>query len=155
MDSPFQNLGDLDTPLTVYEGINRSSGNICYGGCICSIKGALGTAEKKYPGTLKQAKKAAVVMGYYEGDVIHPGETVVLVGSCAGVGGRLEAKRIVRVKGCPVMVKDLMLFVLFRLGVRSPAFDLRNLMLLIYHSLVSGFLKATIPFRKRARLEKE
>jgi len=155
VDSPFQNLGDLDTPLTFYEGINRKSGNICYGGCICSIKGALGTAEKKYPGTLKKAKKAAVVMGYYEGDVIHPGETVVLVGTCAGVGGRLTAKRIVRVKGCPVMVKDLMLFVLFRLGVRSPAFDLRNLMLLIYHSLVSGFLKATIPFRKRARLEKE
>jgi hypothetical protein len=155
VDSPFQNLKVLDTPLTFYEGINKASGNVCYGGCICSIKGALGTAEKKYPGTLKKAKKAAVVMGYFEGDVIHPGETVVLVGSCAGVGGKFEAKRVIRMKGCPVKVKDLMLFLLFRLGVRSPAFDLRNLMLLIHHSLVSGFLKAAIPFRKRARFEKE
>jgi uncharacterized protein (DUF362 family) len=153
VDSPFQELSRLDTPLTFYEGINKESGNICYGGCICSIKGALGTAEKKYPGTLKAAKKAAVVMGFYDGDVIHPDEPVVLVGACAGVGGRLEAKTIIRMKGCPVKVKDLMLFLLFRIGVKSPAFDLRNLMLLIYHSVVSGWLKLTIPFRKKARFE--
>ncbi len=58
VDSPFQDLQQLDTPITFYEGTNRSSGNICDGGCICSIKGALGTAEKRSPGTLKQAKKS-------------------------------------------------------------------------------------------------
>jgi uncharacterized protein (DUF362 family) len=155
VESPFQDLSKLDTPLTFYEGINKGSGNICYGGCICSIKGALGTAEKKYPGTLKNAKKAAIVMGYYEGDVIHPDDVVALVGQCAGVGGRLEAKKIIRMKGCPVMVKDLMLFLLFKIGVKSPAFDLRNLFLLIYYSIVSGWLKLTIPLRKQACLDKE
>ena len=93
VDSPFQDLSKLDTPLAFYEGINKGSGNICDGGCICSIKGALGTAEKKYPGTLKNAKKAAIVMGYYKGDVIHPDDTVVMVGNCAGVSGWLEAKK--------------------------------------------------------------
>lgn len=154
-ESPFQDLSKLDTPLTFYEGINKDSGNICYGGCICSIKGALGTAEKKYPGTLKNAKHAAVVMGYYEGDVIHPDGIVALVGRCAGVSGRLEAKKIIRMQGCPVMVKDLMLFLLFKIGVKSPAFDIRNLFLLIYYSIVSGWMKLTIPLRKRACLERE
>ena len=155
VDSPFQDLSKLDTPLAFYEGINKGSGNICDGGCICSIKGALGTAEKKYPGTLKNAKKAAIVMGYYKGDIIHPDDTVVMVGNCAGVSGRLEAKKTIHIKGCPVKVKDLMLFMLFRIGVKSPAFDLRNLMLLIYYSVVSGWMKLTIPVRKKARLEKD
>ncbi len=154
VESPFQDLGKLDSPLRFYEGINKSSGNLCYGGCVCSIKGALGTAEKKYPGTLKKAKRAAIVTGYYEGDVVHPDDIVVLVGSCAGVSGRLEAKKIIRVKGCPVKVKDLMLFLLFKLGIQSPAFDFRNLLLLLYYSIVSGWMKATIPIRKRARLER-
>ncbi|MBI5593932.1 MAG: DUF362 domain-containing protein [Deltaproteobacteria bacterium] len=151
--SPFQDLSKLDSPLTFYEGINIGSGNVCYGGCICSIKGVLGTAEKKYPGTLKKAKKAAIVMGHYQGDVIHPDDIVVLVGTCAGVSGRLEAKKIIRMKGCPVKVKDLMLFLLFKLGIKSPAFDFRNLMLLMYYSFISGWMKVTIPIRKRARLE--
>jgi uncharacterized protein (DUF362 family) len=154
VESPFQELSKLDSPLTFYEGINRSSGNICYGGCICSIKGLLGTAEKKYPGTLKKARKAAIVMGYYQGDVIHPNDPVVLVGTCAGVSGKLEASKIIRVKGCPVTVKDMMLFLLFRLKIKSPAFDFRNMMLLGYHSVISAWMKRTIPFRKRARFEK-
>lgn len=154
VDSPFQELSKLDTPLTFYEGINKDSGNLCDGGCACSIKGALGTAEKKYAGTLKKAKKAAVVMGYYEGDIIHPNDPVVLVGTCAGARGRIEAKKIIRMKGCPVKVKDLMVFLLIRLGIQSPVFDLRNLVLLAYHSMISAWMKATIPFRKMARIEK-
>ena len=151
VESPFQDLSKLDSPLTFYEGINKDSGNLCYGGCICSIKGALGTAEKKYPGTLANAKKAAIVMGYYKGDVIHPDEPVLLIGTCAGVGGRLEAKKVIHVKGCPVKVKDLMLSMLHKIDVKSPAFDLRNLILLIYYSVVSGIVKLTIPFRKKAK----
>ncbi len=152
VESPFQDLNRLETPLTFYEGINKTSGNLCYGGCICSIKGALGTAEKRSPGTLKTAKKAALVMGYYEGDVIHPHGPVFLIGTCAGVGGRLEAPKVIRIKGCPVKVKDLMIFLLIRLNIKSPVFDLRNLGLLAFHSLVSAWMKLTIPFRKNAKI---
>ena len=74
--------------------------------------------------------------------------------ACAGASGRLEAKKIIRIKGCPVKVKDLMMFLLVRIGVKSPVFDLRNLMLLIYYSAVSGWMKLTIPLRKKARLKK-
>jgi len=150
--SPFQDLQKLDTRVKFYEGINKDSGNVCFGGCICSIKGVLGTADKKTPGTLKNAKPGAIVMGYYKGDVIHPGETVALIGTCAGVSGRLEAGRVIHIKGCPVKVKDLMLFLLWRFRISSPAFDAKNMVKLIYHSIIKAFMQLTVPLRKSARL---
>ncbi|MFH1985385.1 MAG: DUF362 domain-containing protein [Pseudomonadota bacterium] len=153
VDSPFQDLQKLDTPLRFYEGINRQSGNICDGGCICSIKGVLGTAEKRFPGNLKGARPGAIVMGYYRGEVIHPGQPVALIGACAGVDGRLVAGKVIRMRGCPVRVKDMMLFLLHRFGLRSPAFDPRNLRLLLYHSLINGLMRLSIPLRPGARLD--
>jgi uncharacterized protein (DUF362 family) len=150
--SPFQDLQKLDTPISFYEGVNKESGNICYGGCVCSIKGVLGTSEKLHDGNLKQAKKGAIVMGYYEGDVIHPGEPVALIGSCAGVSGRLEAGKVIRIKGCPVKVADLMFWMLPRFHIKSPASDPRNALMLIYFSIIKLFMRMTIPFRPRARI---
>ncbi len=152
VDSPFQDLQKLDTPIRFYEGTNKSSGNICYGGCICSIKGVMGTADRKFEGNLKQARKSAVVMGFYQGDVIHPDDPVVLVGTCAGVSGKLEAKKIVHLKGCPVKVADLMIFGLRHLGMKSPAWDMRNMALLIYHSIIKLLMQITVPFRRKARI---
>ncbi|RJP82456.1 MAG: DUF362 domain-containing protein [Desulfobacteraceae bacterium] len=153
--SPFQNLNELETPIRFYEGINKRSGNACYGGCVCSIKGVLGTAEKKFDGNLKQAKKGAIVMGYYEGDVIHPDEPVALIGTCAGVSGKLEAGKIIHIKGCPVKVADLMFWMLPRFNLKSPAGDLRNLALLIYFSIVKLWMQITIPFRSKAKIRTE
>ncbi|MCP4131305.1 MAG: DUF362 domain-containing protein [bacterium] len=150
--SPFQDLQELETPIRFYEGINKDSGNTCYGGCICSIKGVLGTADKKYENNLKNARKGAIVMGYYEGDVIHPGEPVALIGDCAGVGGKFEYGSKIHFKGCPAKVKDLMLFMLRRFKMKSPAFDTRNLLLLIFYSIVKAVMQMTIPFRKRAKI---
>jgi len=152
--SPFQDLQKLDSPVRFYEGKNRNSRQLCYGGCICSVKGVLGTADAKYPGTVKAAKKGAMVMGLYEGDVIHPGEPVAIIGDCAGVTGKLEAGKIIRVKGCPVMVKSLMFGVLFRFGIKSPAWDFWNLVKLVFYTAVKGIMRVTRPFRRRARLEK-
>lgn len=90
-------------------------------------------------------------MGYYEGDVIHPGEPVALIGTCAGVSGQLEAGKVIRVKGCPVKVADLMLWVIPRLGLKSPAHDPRNAALLILFSIAKFFMQITIPFRKKRR----
>lgn len=150
--SPFQDLQKLDTPIKFYEGCNKESGNICFGGCICSIKGVLGTSDKRRPGTLKNAKPGAIVMGYYHGDVVHPGETVALIGSCSGVSGRLEAGKIIRFKGCPVKVKDLMLFLLYHYRISSPAFDGKNMVKLIYYSIVKFIMQMTIPFRRSAKI---
>lgn len=155
IESPFQDLQKVKTPIRFYEGVNRETGNICYGGCICSIKGALGTAEKKYPGTLAAARRGAIVMGHYEGDVIHPGEPVALIGNCSAVAGRLEAGKVIRFKGCPVTVKDLMLFLLRHFKIKSPAYDFQNFMNLVYHSAIKGVMQATIPLRKKAKIERK
>ena len=154
IESPFQDLQRLETPIRFYEGVNRKTGNVCYGGCICSVKGVLGTAEKKYPGSLAAARPGAIVMGDYAGDVIHPGQTVALVGDCTGVQGRLEAGRVVRFKGCPCTVKDLMMFMLRHFKIRSPAFDPVNLANLAFHSTVKSLMQLSIPLRPRARMRK-
>jgi uncharacterized protein (DUF362 family) len=146
IESAFQDLQKVKTPIRFYEGINSDTGNICYGGCICSIKGVLGTAEKKYPGTLAAATPGAIVMGHYKGDVIHPGQPVALIGTCAQVEGNLEAGKIIRLKGCPVKVVDLALFLLHKFKIRSPAYDPVNFAKLIYHSTIELFLKMKAPF---------
>jgi len=154
IESPFQDLQKLDIPIKFYEGINKSSGNICYGGCACSIKGALGTAEKKYPGTLAAAKEGAIVMGYYKGDVIHPNGVVAFIGDCTEVEGRLEAGKLVKFKGCPSKVKDLMIFMLHHFKIKSPAFDMLNMVNLIYYSILKLMMQLTIPIRKSACIDK-
>ncbi len=132
--SAFQDLQKLRTPIRFYEGVNPKTGNICYGGCICSIKGVLGTAEKKYAGTLAAARPGGIVMGYYKGDVIHPGQPVALIGSCSQVEGKLECGRLIRIKSCPVKVKDLMVTLLHKFDIKSPAFDPSNIAKMIYYS---------------------
>lgn len=153
--SPFQDLNKLETPLKFYEGVNRETGNACYGGCVCSIKGVLGTAEKRFDGNLKAARPGAIVMGYYDGDVIHPGQPVALIGKCAGVSGKLEAGKIIRFKGCPVKVADLIFFMLPRFGLKSPAADVRNTAMFLYYSLVKLMMQLAVPLRKNARISRE
>ncbi|RJP26284.1 MAG: DUF362 domain-containing protein [Candidatus Abyssobacteria bacterium SURF_5] len=147
IESAFQDLQKLKTPIKFYEGVNPKTGNICYGGCICSIKGVLGTAEKKYPGNLAGAKAGAIVMGYYKGDVIHPGQPVALIGTCSDVEGRLECGRIIRIKSCPVKVRDLAVLLLRKFGMKSPAFDVTNISKMIFYSAMEASAKASRSFR--------
>ncbi|NQU07442.1 MAG: DUF362 domain-containing protein [Candidatus Abyssubacteria bacterium] len=142
-------LDKVKTPIKFYEGINRDTGTDCCGGCVCSIKGVLGTAEKRYPGTLANARKGAIVMGYYKGDVVHPGEPVALIGTCSGVEGRLEAGKIIRVKGCPPKVASLAIKFLYKFKIRSPAFEPVTIAKLVYHSVIEQFTKVLLPFSKK------
>jgi uncharacterized protein (DUF362 family) len=149
IDPPYPGhfkLSMVNTPLNFYEGINPDTGNYCHGGCVCSIKGVLGTAQKKYPDTLENATPGAVVMGYYKGDVVHPGEPVALIGECAGVEGRLEAGKVYRLKGCPPKVAYLAIALLHKLNIKSPAFEPVNIAKIVYHSVVELFVKMSIPF---------
>ncbi|MBI4832979.1 MAG: DUF362 domain-containing protein [Candidatus Lindowbacteria bacterium] len=145
IESAFQDLQKLKTPVRFYEGVNPKTGNICYGGCICSIKGVLGTAEKKYPGNLAGAKPGAIVMGHYKGDVIHPGQPVALIGTCADVEGKFECGKIIRIKGCPVKVRDLAVVLLHKFGMKSPAFDPANIAKMLYYSGIETCSKVGMP----------
>jgi uncharacterized protein (DUF362 family) len=148
IESAFQDLQKVKTPIKFYEGVNPKTGNICYGGCICSIKGAFGTAEKKYAGTVAAARPGAIVMGHYRGDVLHPGQPVALIGSCSSVEGRLECGKLHHIKGCPVKVRDLMVSLLHKFGIKSPAFDPVNIGKIVYYTGLEACLKLTSPLRK-------
>ena len=152
LDSPFQDLQKLDSPIRFYEGVNPATGQNCYGGCICSVKGTLGSADRRYAGNLVNARRGAIVMGAYDGDVMHPGEPVVLVGDCTRVSGKLEAAKVIRFAGCPPKVATLMTMMPRHFGMRSPAWEPVNLIKVVFFSLLKAFMRVTIPLRRRARV---
>jgi hypothetical protein len=111
--------------------------------------GALATAEQYYPGLVGGLRPMGIVTGHYKGDVVHPGEKVVLVGSCAGVEGKLVASRIIRMKGCPVKGVDQAALLFPRLGIKTPAWKLSNVVGMVYHGAIRRLMLMAKPFRAR------
>ncbi len=141
----FQVLSDLDTPLTFYSGKAQGTNILCDGGCEGALKGCLGTIEKRRPGSLKNARPGAIVTGVYEGDVIHPHDTVLLIGRCTKVTGRLEARHIARIRGCPTAARDLFVKVPLIFRMPSPMFDIRDVFLFIRFT-ISGWIGRFLGF---------
>jgi len=152
IEAPYSVNWDVQkvkTPIKFYPGINPESGRECPGGCLNALAGALATSELYYPGLIAGLNGMGIVIGYYRGDVVHPGEKVALIGSCAGVEGKLEAGKIIRIKGCPVKGMDQAAFLFPRLGIKTPAWKLSNVFGMVYHSIVKGLMLMARPFRKR------
>jgi len=138
----------VKTPVKFYPGINPETGRKCHGGCLNALAGSLATTELYYPGLIGNLKKMGIVIGYYEGDVVHPGEKVALIGSCAGVKGKLVAGKIVRLKGCPAKGMDQAAFLFPRLGIKTPAWKIWNVQEMIFDGAIKGVMFASKPFRK-------
>ncbi len=145
----FQDLHRLDTPIAFYIGASPEPGKPCDGGCECALKGCLGTIEKRSPGALAGARPGAIVAGIYRGDVIMPEAPVLLIGDCTRVDGRVEAKKVHRVKGCPMGARDLFIKVPQVFGMPSPMLDRRDASLFIYHSAMKAM--ATLKNRMLGR----
>jgi uncharacterized protein (DUF362 family) len=127
--SEYQDIHEVETPLKFYCGNAPERNAFCYGGCLAAVKGCLGTVDKRRPGSVQNARPGAIVTGVYDGDVIHPGQPVMLLGECTRVTGRLEAGTVKRLPGCPIGTAR-MIFVLPRMfGMPSPATDLRDALL--------------------------
>jgi uncharacterized protein (DUF362 family) len=124
--SEYQDIQKVDTRIKFYAG------------CLAALKGCLGTIDARRPGSVKNAKPGGIVMGVYKGDVIHPNEPVLMIGDCTRVEGKLQAKRIIRVKGCPLGTKQLFLALPFTFGMSSPLLDPRDATLFIYNSVIKG-----------------
>ncbi len=131
----FQVLSELDTPINFFSGYSPDTDIICDGGCECSVKGCLGTIERYAPGSLRKAKKGAVVTGVYKNDVILPDGPVLFVGDCTKVEGKFEAKKTYYLKGCPVSTRKLLGRVPNLFGMPNPTHDLRGTALFIINSL--------------------
>lgn len=134
----FQFLSELETPIQFYGGCVPGTDTICDGGCEGAVKGCLGMIEKRSPGSLKRALKGAIVTGVYRGDVIMPDGPVLLVGDCTTVEGKLEAKKVHRVKGCPNGVIDLIIKLPFLFSMPSPILDKRDTSLIVYNTILKG-----------------
>jgi uncharacterized protein (DUF362 family) len=150
IESPYSvdwDVRKVSSPARFYPGINPESGRKCAGGCLNALAGALATSEQYYPGLVAGLEPMGIVIGYYKGDVVHPGEKVALIGSCAGVEGKLMAGKIVRIKGCPVKGVDQAAFLFPRLGIKTPAWKLSNVVGLVYHTAVKRLMLVAKPFR--------
>ena len=140
----FQVLSELDTPIRFFAGVAPKSDTICDGGCEGALKGCLGTIEKKHEGSLAKARKGAIVTGIYGGDVIMADGPVLLIGSCTRVDGKLVAKSVHRVGGCPTAAKDLFIKVPILFHMPSPMLSIRDALLFIRFTLqswVSSFFR--------------
>ncbi len=138
----FQHLNELDTPIRFFAGRAPDTDVICDAGCEGAVKGALGTIEKRRPGSLKKARAGAIVTGIYDGDVDMPGCPVFLVGKCTRVTGRLNAGKVYRVKGCPIGARALFVKLPSVFKLPSPMFDVRDVALFIVNSVEKGMSMA-------------
>jgi len=152
IETPYSVTWDVQkvkSPVSFYPGINPESGRECPGGCLNALAGALATSEQYYPGLVAGLEGMGIVIGYYKGDVIHPGEKVALIGSCADVEGKLLAGKVVRIKGCPVKGMDQAAFLFPRLGIRTPAWQFSNVLQTIYYTIIKRLMVMVRPFRSR------
>jgi uncharacterized protein (DUF362 family) len=168
--SEYQDIHKVETPLKFYCGAAPSHENVmdggasrrekriskdvepgeyCYGGCLAAIKGCLGTIDKRRPGSVHGARPGAIITGIYAGDIVHPEWTVMLIGDCSRVGGRLVAKRVVRMRGCPVAAAKLLVRVPVVFGMPSPMTDIRSAALFIFYTLRHAFRRLTLHLSKR------
>jgi len=136
IESEFQDIQKLDTPINFYEGIGPNTGKTCFGGCMTAVKGSLGTIDARRPGSIKNARPGAIVTGIYKGDVDAKGGICLMIGDCTEVKGNIiNAKRIKHVKGCPIGAVKLAGILPFLYGMPSPMFDIRDVPLVVLNTI--------------------
>ncbi len=147
VESEYQDIHKVKTPIKFYCGYSPGRKEFCYGGCLAAVKGCLGTIDKRRPGSVAAARPGAIVTGINDCDVIHPGQTVVLVGDCTKVTGRLEAAKVKRLKGCPIGTSQLIFGLPGSFGLPSPASDADAAVKFVYFTLRSFFRRITLKIR--------
>ena len=146
--SEYQDIHKVDTPLKFYCGNAPERGEFCFGGCLTALKGCLGTIDKRRPGSVKNCRAGAIVTGIYTGDVIHPGQSVLLIGDCTRVEGRIEAKRVKKVKGCPCGAAKLLFWVPLFFKLPSPMTETRSAIKFIVFNIRHLLRKIKLRFSK-------
>ena len=84
---------------------------------------------------MKKARPGALVHGVYEGDVVVPNGPAVLVGDCTEVKGELKARKIRRIKGCPIGTMRLLFDIPRLFEMPTPLADSRDATKFIYNSV--------------------
>jgi hypothetical protein len=117
LESGFIRVNDVDCAIQVLTGEPY-----CTGGCHGVFLDWLYMIKDRKPKLWKKLPPWTVVIGKYPGDV--QADRVLIIGTCSEVQGRIEAKKIRRIKGCPPKHKDLVLWMLIKTGIVNPMFRL-------------------------------
>lgn len=135
LESEYQDIHQVNTPIRFYCGNNPDRDRFCHGGCLAAVKGCLGTIDKRRPGSVAAAKEGAIVTGVYRGDVDAGNGVALLIGDCTRVEGEIRARKIKRVGGCPIGTKQLFFALPGAFGLPSPMLDPRDAVLFALFSL--------------------
>lgn len=112
-ENGFKRVESLDGPVKVYSGEPY-----CFGGCHGVFLDWLYMLKDRIPSTFKKKKEIAIVIGEMKGNI--KAKKVIILGDCSKVNGKIDAKRIARIKGCPTRHKDLILHLFLKAGIRAP-----------------------------------
>jgi len=105
----------------------------CTGGCQGVFLDWLYMIKDRKPRLWSKLPVWTVVIGVHKGDV--EADRLLLIGTCTKVEGRVRARRVVRIRGCPPKHKKLVLLLFLRAGIVNPLFRLD----LIFDSYVGLF----------------
>jgi uncharacterized protein (DUF362 family) len=144
IESEYQDIHKVKTPIRFYCGTDPTRGRLCHGGCLAAVKGALGTIDKRRPGSVAAARGGAIVTGVYRGDVDAGDGVALLVGDCTRVEGAVRARKIVRAKGCPIGAKQLFTVIPRHFRMPNPMLDLRDAWLFVAYSIDKFFRRIAL-----------
>ena len=114
-DLGLKRVDKLDTGMKILCGLPY-----CAGGCQGVFLDWLYMIKDRKSKLWKNLPDWTVVIGRYKGDV--SAKRLMKIGSCTDIEGRVNARRQVKIKGCPPKHKDLVLFWLLRGKVFNPIF---------------------------------
>ncbi len=109
----FLKVDVLDSPVKVVSGESY-----CYGGCNGIMLDWLYMLKDRAPQSFKRKRDITVIIGRFKGEV--ESKKVILLGDCTEVEGILKAKKIFKIKGCPVKHKDIILHFFLKTFIRAP-----------------------------------
>jgi len=114
-DTGFIRVDDLECNIRVLSGEPY-----CCGGCQGVFLDWLYMFKDRKPKMWEKMPSWTVVIGKYKGDVT--ADRLMLVGTCTEIEGKVQARRKIRVKGCPPKHKSLVLWLFLKAGIVNPMF---------------------------------
>ena len=136
VNNGFTRVDSVNGPFKVLSGEPY-----CTGGCQGIMLDWLYMLKDRAPLKFNQKKDVTVIIGKYSGNV--SSKKVILLGDCAEVNGKIQAKRIMKIKGCPPRHRDLILHFFLKTGVRAPLMRM-DLLIDAYPFLFWSHLKGKI-----------
>jgi len=114
-DTGFIRVDDLECNIRVLSGEPY-----CCGGCQGVFLDWLYMFKDRKPKMWEKMPSWTVVIGKYKGDVT--ADRLMLVGTCTEIEGKVQARRKIRVKGCPPKHKSLVFWLFLKAGIINPMF---------------------------------